>query len=379
MKILIVGGGLGGLALAGFLKDSNVEYEIVEKSANWDHQGYSLSIWQNGRNILKKLGLAETFDKSGKQIQNYYIYDGKGKPLREYSLKDFYSRYGMSLTLTSRKDLHEWLMRKVDPSKIKMATSVAGIIKNGYKTKVIFTDNRSELYDLVIGADGIHSMVRELVFKGHTIHKSKWRVWYMWVDNKYRIEGAVSEYIEAGQYIALFDCGEKTLAIIVAEHKGVLWDDAETRIERLKSTFKNITALTPQIFESLKAADINPVDLVDIKLKTWTKGGVTLLGDAAHGFGPYSGVGGSMALEDGYVLATELMKVSETYTLSSALKNYEKKRRPRVDVARRLSTNMKRWSLISSKTIRRAVDLFVPYFPEKFLVKDYFRLFDEEI
>ena len=59
MKILIVGAGIGGLALAAFLNDSNVEYEIVEKSSDWNHQGYSIGLWNNARHILSKLNLDE--------------------------------------------------------------------------------------------------------------------------------------------------------------------------------------------------------------------------------------------------------------------------------------------------------------------------------
>ena len=68
MKILIVGAGIGGLTLAAFLRDSNIEYDIVEKAPDWSHQGYSLSLWNNGRNILRKLDLAEKFDSCGTRI-----------------------------------------------------------------------------------------------------------------------------------------------------------------------------------------------------------------------------------------------------------------------------------------------------------------------
>ncbi|MES2216705.1 MAG: FAD-dependent monooxygenase [Patescibacteria group bacterium] len=379
MKILIVGAGIGGLTLAAFLEGSNIEYEIVEKVSDWTHQGYSLSIWNNGRNILKKLGLADIFDACGKRIQMYYIYDGKGKLLRKYSLKHFYSDYGMALTLTSRKDLHDWLMGKVDASKITMNVSVNGITKSGGKMNVDFTNGRSKQYDLVVGADGIHSKVRDLVFKEYIVHSSKWRVWYMWVDNKYRSEAAVTEYIEPGEFISLFDSGENTLAIIVAEHHNVLWDDPHGRIERLKKSFVDETALVPQMFESLKDVDINPADLLRVHLKTWTKDEVVLLGDAAHGFGPYAGIGGSMALEDGYVLAGELMRVSDTYSLPTALKNYEEQRRKRTGIARRLSAKMRVWAVIKSKVLRKLVNLVVPFVPERVLVNDYYALLKEEI
>jgi 2-polyprenyl-6-methoxyphenol hydroxylase-like FAD-dependent oxidoreductase len=379
MKVLIVGAGIGGLSLAAFLNNEGIEYEIVEKSADWKHQGYSLSIWNNGRHILAKLGLAEIFDKSGKRIQNYYIYDGKGKIIRTYRLEDFYATYGIALTLINRGDLHDWLMSKIDNSKVTMNMSVESIIQMPDKTKVVFTDGSIKEYDLVVGADGIHSKIRNLVFQKDITKVSKWRVWYMWIDNKYRSEAAVTEYIEPAEFISIFDSGDKTLAIIAALSDNVIWDDPKGRIERLKQSFKDETTLVPQIFETLKDEEINPADLIHIRLKTWVNNRVVLLGDAAHGFEPHAGIGGSMALEDGYVLAGELMQVSEKYPLSVALRNYEIKRKKRVEIAWKLTHKMKAWALIRSKFIRRIVNFFIPYFPEWYFVKDYHALMKEEI
>lgn len=82
MKILIVGAGIGGLTLAGFLKDSSIEYDLIEKAPSIKGQGYSLCIWNNGRRILQKLGLGEEFDKAGCPVHYYCVRDGKGKLLR---------------------------------------------------------------------------------------------------------------------------------------------------------------------------------------------------------------------------------------------------------------------------------------------------------
>jgi 2-polyprenyl-6-methoxyphenol hydroxylase-like FAD-dependent oxidoreductase len=379
MKILIVGAGIGGLALAAFLNDSEIEYEIIEKCSDWSHQGYSISIWNNGRHILEKLGLAETFDKNSKKIQNYYIYNGKGRLLRSYKLLDFYERYGMALNLVNRKDIHDWLVQKLDASKIRMNLSIDGIIQKEDGAEVHFSNGETKKYDLVVGSDGIHSKVRSLVFDKYIESKATWRVWYMWIENKYRSEASVTEYIEPEEFISIFDSGDKTLAIICAPSNHVIWDDAKGRIERLKKTFTKMNTLVPQIFDNLKDEEIIPADLTHITLSKWFKDRVVLIGDAAHGFEPFGGIGGSMALEDGYVLAGELMKVSETNSLTSALSNYQKIRESRVKTAFMVTNKMKMWALIRSKILRRCVDLCVPYFPEKFFVRDYQKLLNEEI
>ena len=260
-----------------------------------------------------------------------------------------------------------------------MSLSVDSISNGADKVTVVFTNGQTEEYDLVVGADGIHSKVRDFCFLDKVMTTTKWRVWWMWVDNKYKTEAAVSEYIEPGEFISLFDSGEKTLAIVAGLSNGVLWDDPKGRVERLKKTFKDETALVPGIFESLKDEEINPADLVHICLRTWVHNRVVVLGDAAHGFEPHAGIGGSMALEDGYVLAGELLQVSETYPLSKALHNYESKRKKRVKIARRLTHKMRAWALIRSRLLRKFVNLLVPYFPERYFVRDYETLMREEI
>jgi 2-polyprenyl-6-methoxyphenol hydroxylase-like FAD-dependent oxidoreductase len=365
--------------LAAFLNDSDIDYEIIEKASDWSHQGYSMSLWNNGRNILKKLGLAEIFDKHSKPIQNYYIYNGKGNLLKKYNLSHFYAKYGMALSLVNRLDIHNWLMSKINTSKVRLNLSISSITQREDKVSVGFSDGTSKDYDLVVGADGIHSTVRKLTFKENVEKSSIWRVWYMWIDNKYRTEAAVTEYIEKGEFISIFDSGEKTLAIISALSNGVLWDDPQGRIERLKKSFADESSLVPQMFESLKNENIIPTDLIHINLKKWFKGRVVLVGDAAHGFEPHAGIGGSMALEDGYILAGELMQISKNYFLNKALSNYETKRKKRVKVAYILTHKMKEWALTRSKLLRKIFDFFLPFFPEKYIVKDYYKLLDEEI
>ncbi len=379
MKILIVGAGIGGLSLAGFLNYSDIEYDIIEKAPDWNHRGYSIALWNNGRNILKKLGLEGEFDTHGQPIHAYHMYTGDGKFLRKVDLNHFYSGYGMALKMVSRSQLHDWLMSKVDEKKIAMSTTVVSILQEGGKNKVVFSDGRMDYYDLVVGADGIHSKVRDLTFHDHVLAKSKMRLWYMWVDNKFKTEASISEYMAAGEFIMLFDTGERTLGVIVAEHHNVVWDDVKGRIERLKKSFKDETQLVPGMFENLKDEDIVPSDLLQVKLKKWHTDNVVLIGDAAHGFGPWAGLGGGMALEDSYILAGELMKISPEYSLDAALKFYNRVRQKRVRRSLSLTHKMGDWAVVRSKVLRKLFDAIVPYFPSRYLVRDFEALLDEEI
>ncbi len=378
MKILIVGAGIGGLTLAAFLRNSSVDVEIVEKAITLSTQGFSLGLWNNGRNILSKLGLCDKFDKEGSRIRYYKICDGKGRELRTFNLSEFYSQYGLAYTQINRVSLHDWLVELAGKEKISLDTHVKTIQQNDDAVTVEFTNGEIKQYDLVVGADGIHSQVRSLVFGNEYESFDNWRVWFAWIDNVYKQNATVTEYIEAREFLGVFDVGEKTLAVLIAPAKHAVWDDVKGRLKRLEDTFKDETVLSG-FLEKLKEEDIVPTDLSHVQMKTLVKDKVVLLGDAAHGFEPHAGLGASMAMEDGYILAGELMKVSGNYPLSKALTTYQTVRKERVATARSLTNRMRAWASIKSKPVRWGVNLLIPFIPQSFFTKKYHRLLQEEI
>jgi 2-polyprenyl-6-methoxyphenol hydroxylase-like FAD-dependent oxidoreductase len=364
MKILIVGAGIGGLTLANFLKESSIEFDIIDKAKDWSALGYSIGLWNNGRNILEKLGLSDVFDKHGNRARYYQICDGKGKVLRRYDLSEFYSEYALAYTHISRDLLHTILLERLGKEKISMGTTIDTL--------------NLEKYDLIVGADGIHSKVREKYF-GTAFEKfDNWRVWYAWIDAKFKQNNTVTEYIEAGEFIGVFDVGDKALAVLIAPAEHSVWDDVKGRVQRLKGTFKD-EALFSDVIGNLKDEDIVPTDLSHVEMKDYVCDKAVLLGDAAHGFEPHAGLGASMAMEDGYVLAGELMKVTSEYPLTKALRKYQTVRRKRVRLARKLTNRMRAWAFIKSKLLRQIVNFFVPYIPQSFFTKTYHELLREEI
>ncbi len=111
----------------------------------------------------------------------------------------------------------------------------------------------------------------------------------MWVDNLFKKEASVSEYIEPNQFVSLFDSGDKTLAIISAPYDLIL--KSKSKKDTLKKYFSDIDI---RLFDAVKEEDIIESHLTHIQLKKWSLGKVVLLGDAAHGFEPHAGIGGSM-------------------------------------------------------------------------------------
>ena len=378
MKVLIVGAGIGGLTLAGFLKDSAIDVEIIEKKSVWNTQGFSLGLWNNGRNILAKLGLAERFDKEGSRIRYYCIHDGKGRLLRRYNLSEFYAQYGLAYTHIDRTALHGWLLDLVGREKVRLGITISAIHPKDNQVEVSFSTGEIKSFDVVVGADGIHSMVRDLAFGTTYESFDDWRVWYAWIDNSYKQNATVSEYIEPSEFVGVFDVGPRTLAVLIAPAKHSVWDNAAGRLERLKKLFKDEASLSG-FLNNLKNEDIVPTDLSHVQMKYWVSGRVVLLGDAAHGFEPHAGLGASMAMEDGYVLAGELMKISAAYTFERALATYQRVRKERVKNARVLTNRMRAWAFVKSRFLRKVINAIIPLIPQAFFVNGYHKLLREEI
>lgn len=379
MQVLIVGGGIAGLTLAAFLEQSNIEYELVEKAENWKQQGYLIGLWDNGRDILQKLGLAERSDEIASRIRKYLLRDGKGRLLREYGLEKLYRDYGTALSFFRRPELHGLLLTRINSDNIKLGVTINKLEEGEAGVAVTLSNGEIKTYALVVGADGIHSCVRALVF-GKNIEKyENWRTWFTWIDNKYGPPGIVNEYLEPCAFAMTVQSGEKTLVSLCAPADHKIWDVKENRVEQLKLLFRSETLLMPGIFENARAEEITPTDLLEVHLKKWVRGRTVLLGDAAHGYGPHAGLSASMAMEDGYVLAGELMQVNESRTLADALLSYERKRRKRNSVAERASQKMRLFSLTKSKVARNLLNFIIPFVPESLLVRDFNLLLKEEL
>ncbi len=379
-KILIVGAGLGGLALAGFLDDCGIEYSIIEKCPEWCHEGYALGLWNNGRHMLRKLGLSHWVDENEIAFQSVVICNGEGKKLRTYNLAHFYSEFGMAYSHVRRADLHQWLLGRI-ARPVQMGTSLTGQEEKEDAVAVWLSDGTEQRFDLVVGADGVHSTVRDCCFQHHLESYTDWRAWYAWVDRSYARPRVVSQYVAPHECIAVFDEGDKALVVLIAKTDHSIWDDAEQRMQRLKDIFKEEPALIPQCLSKAAAEEICPTDLIQISLKHWHTPRVVLLGDAAHGFEPFGGLGGSMALEDAYVLASQLGKMPKPdgQELSLALDRYESIRKCRVREARKLTQRMQCWATIESPWLRQIVNQLAPIVPESWITRGYFNFMRHEM
>ncbi|MGA2582676.1 MAG: NAD(P)/FAD-dependent oxidoreductase [Tepidisphaeraceae bacterium] len=388
MKILIVGGGLGGMMLAACCQRRGLDYLLMEKSPDFAREGYSLGMWINGRRLFEKLGATDRFDAAAIPIGDYFIRDLRGRLLRHLDLREFVRRYGMGYSQISRRLLHELLMEKVDRSRIE----------TGRKWTAVVSEKE---FDVIVGADGVHSDVRAAAFDSSPGRFTGWRAWYAWIDARFVERGTMTEYLGAGKSIALFDDGARTLAMFFAHLppppvlRGRAGVGAERRLatetptlallrstrggEEIRSVFASDLTLLPGVLDGLSDSDIMSTDVARVNLQNWVRDRFVLLGDAAHGFEPHTGMGASLAMEDAYVLAEELEKAANGQPLAKALGNYQVRRQPRVAIARRLNGRIDRLTFTRSRLGRRFADWAIPFIPAQAFLADYFQLFDEQV
>lgn len=376
MKILIVGGGIAGLFLAGLCEKLEIEYRLIEKQPDQSHHGYLIGLWSNARKMLEKLDLANNLDREGKVVKFFKIRNGSGKLLREYDLKYFSINYG-GYMMIERSKLIDWLSSKVAEDKITFGLTIKSLEQKKESVRVCFSDGVEEEYDLVVGADGVSSQVRCLAFSEKEYRKfSNWRIWYAWINEIDTEAYTATSYTEPNEYVITFNAGGKSLACFMTHVDHNIWDKEDGRIERLKELFKEESVLIPSTLNVQRSGEILPTDLSEIKMKSLYKGRIVLIGDSAHGFEPFAGIGSSMAMEDAYVLATELLKNKD---INDALKTHQSKRKKRVKIARRLTIRMQSLVAVRSKFMRKLLDLFIPYLPESIFLKDYKMLLSEDL
>ena len=163
-KILIIGGGIAGISLAYFLQDSK-EYKVtvIEKSTGWRTIGFAVGIWANGLKILKKLNLGNSFWEKTTLTKKGAIMNLKGKKVFDVPASQI-SRSEIARTV-DRELLHRAITEQLSENiTIRFNTDFIDIKQNGEKAVVTFNNSEVEEFDLVVGADGMRSKVRESVF-----------------------------------------------------------------------------------------------------------------------------------------------------------------------------------------------------------------------
>ncbi|CCH32044.1 NAD(P)/FAD-dependent oxidoreductase [Actinosynnema sp. NPDC047251] len=323
MKALIAGAGIGGLALAAALRRAGVEVEVYERAARLRPAGTGLSVMSNGLAALRSCGVRLD---AGRPIERFELLTHDGRPLRTVPLGVTTGRLGVPSVCLSRAHLQAVLLAEAGP--VELGAAVEGFEPDGTGVRVRVTGGEAR-GDVLIGADGFHSVVRRQLAGPETPRDARYRC--LLATTSFRHErvtpGYVGHYWGRGRRFGLVDLGDRVYWWATG-NDGV-GDGFAGWAEEVVAT----VAATP-------ADDVVEVRAADRPfLRRWGAGPVTLVGDAAHPMLTSLAQGAGMAIEDAAVLAHCLTTAGDP---RQALRDYENRRRARTRAMVRTSRLLSR-------------------------------------
>jgi 2-polyprenyl-6-methoxyphenol hydroxylase-like FAD-dependent oxidoreductase len=325
-RILIVGGGIAGLALARALRQHGLDSEIIERAAAWPASGTGLYLPGNGVRALGALGLADNVLARAVRMSHQRILDQAGRALAEVELSTFWGPVGPCVGI-HRGDLHRVLLEGAAGVPIRLGTTLTTLSQAHDGVNVAFSDGSTGTYDLVVGADGIHSSIRQLGFGEAHLRQLGQVSWRFLVDPCDAIK----------TWTAMLGARRAFLAIPVGSNRLYCYADFLTaakhdptsrdlgRFRALFADFGEPVASILNALESFESIHFSPIE--EIVVDPCVQGRVVLIGDAAHAMSPNMAEGASMALEDALVLTRMLSSHRSTV---EALAAFSERRRPRI-------------------------------------------------
>ena len=330
-RILIVGGGIAGLTLATALHQQGFRPELVERSPAWPSIGAGITMQANGMRVLRALGLDAAVEHAGVVTRRWSFHDQHGEMLYEIDLEALWGEVGPCVEIT-RPALQRALLVGAAAVPCRLGTAVTTLTQEerGQRVQVGFSDDSSDEYDLVVGADGIGSTVRRLALGAATLGYTGLMDWRSLIPMS--LPGLTSLTVLLGEGrsfgLALAGAGQTYGFGLVNEPR--FHDQVEGRLERLRQRFAHFGGLVPAYLAALtrdEQVHCAPVEWVG-DMAQWHRGHVVLIGDAAHAGPPPMGEGGCLAMEDAYVLAEELRAAD---SVECALDAYVARCRPRAE------------------------------------------------
>lgn len=356
MRVLISGGGLAGLTTAYWLSRHGHEPIVVEEASRLRDGGYGIDFFGTGFDVAERMGIIPALaerqlfqtDDAGIAFVN-----AEGKPRAELQIDSVREvldgRYLPLMHGTLVDAVHEVTKDEAD---IRFATSIASVSQDQDAVRVEFEDGQTDSFDLLVGADGIHSNARALVFgpESEFAHFMGYYVASYFVTGDYDRAAHWDNYVEPGREVGLYssDRDDRLVSLFLWQAEDEGYVPPEVRGDKLRAAFNDAGWQAGRILDAIpgNGNDMLMDTVTQIRMDTWRRGRVVLVGDAAGCMTLISGQGASMALAGAYVLAQEL---SETEDWPRALANYEHRVKPQIELRQHKARDFAKQFVPSSK------------------------------
>jgi 2-polyprenyl-6-methoxyphenol hydroxylase-like FAD-dependent oxidoreductase len=333
-RILICGAGIAGPTLAYWLRYYGFEPTLIERAPHLRTGGYIIDFWGLGFRIAEKMGLLPALRREAYAIDEVRIVDARGTRVGGFNVRSLKPTLGGYVSVL-RSDLSRLIYEALG-GKVRtiFGDSVRGLEQDGLGVQVCFEHAPTDRFDLVIGAGGLHSPVRGLVF-GPDGRYEKYLGYY---SASFSADGyphqdrqAYVSYTAPGRQVSRYSLrGDRTVFFFVfAKHRKLPVGAHDTQAQKrlLHDSFANAGWECPEILEAMeRCADLYFDSVSQIRMERWWDRRVALVGDACFCPSLLAGQGSALAMTGAYILAGELKKSGGEY--ETAFRAYESALRP---------------------------------------------------
>lgn len=346
-RILVIGGGIGGLAAARALRLKKVAVDLVEREQGWTVYGVGIIQPNNALRALERIGLADQCLANGAPFANWRVHDAAGNVLADPAPHNEAAPHMPPNNGITRPKLHRILVQGAQDAgvDIRLGTNVTAMQDDGTGVDIKFSDGDARRYDIVLGFDGMFSETRRELLGSAEPRFNGQGVWRCNMPRPSSVDTGMI-FFGPDTKVGLVPMSPTLMymLIVTAEPDNRWYDGAMAAVE-MRSRLKGYSGLV----EQLSAQITDPQEVVyrpmmTLLLEKWHKGRILLLGDAVHSTTPHLAQGAAMAIEDGILLAEMVASGEPVDTLFDS---FTRRRYPRIKYVIDSCAQLTEWELES--------------------------------